>query len=143
MRIEEPPTATIALDAREALRLLTSTRREQAPVLHLEGATMVRLPQAAYDLLLEALSQMANGNAVTLVALNAELTTYQAAELLNVSRPTLIRLLDAGQIPFRWVGTHRRIRSADVLAYRRSTDPDRDAALAELTQQAQALGLGY
>jgi|JI10StandDraft_1071094.scaffolds.fasta_scaffold282186_2 excisionase family DNA binding protein len=142
MRIEEPPTAAAALDAREALRLLTSARPEQSPVLRLDDAT-IHLPQAAFDLLLEALSQMANGNAVTLVPLNAELTSHQAADLLNVSRPTLIRLLDAGEIPFRLVGTHRRIRSADLLAYQRRTDPERDAALAELTRQAQDLGLGY
>ena len=97
----------------------------------------------ALDLLVEVLGQLANGNAVTAVPVHAELTTHQAAEILNVSRPFLIGLLDAGEIPFRMVGTHRRIRFTDLMAYKQQDDAKRDKALAELTQQAQDLGLGY
>jgi excisionase family DNA binding protein len=74
---------------------------------------------------------------------NSEVTTQQAAELLNVSRPFLIGLLRAGLIPHHKVGSHRRVRVADVLAYKQSDDDSRRAALAALTVEGQALGMGY
>jgi len=101
------------------------------------------LPREAFDILLEVLGQMANGNAVTIVPVHAELTTHQAAEILNVSRPYLIGLLEAGKIPYRMVGTHRRIRFADLMAHKQQDDARRDEAVAELTRQAQDLDLGY
>jgi excisionase family DNA binding protein len=76
-------------------------------------------------------------------ALPVELTTQQAAEILNVSHLVLVGLLETGTIPFRVVGTHRRISTADLMAYRVQDDARRDEALAELTRQAQDLGLGY
>ncbi|MCB9786938.1 MAG: helix-turn-helix domain-containing protein [Deltaproteobacteria bacterium] len=103
----------------------------------------ISLPREALELFVEVLGQMANGNAVTVVPVHAELTTHQAAEILNVSRPFLIGLLDAGKMPFRMVGTHRRIRFTDLMAYKQQDDARRDEALAELTRQARDLGLGY
>jgi excisionase family DNA binding protein len=103
----------------------------------------VVLPSPAAALLADMLTQLANGNAVTLVPMHAELTTQEAADLLGVSRPYLIGLLESGAIPFRRVGNRRKVAVADLLAYRDDSDQRRRAALDELTQQAEDLGLDY
>lgn len=103
----------------------------------------MELPASAVRLLLDILEQMANGNAVTLTPLHAELTSNQAAELLRVSRPFLIKLLDEGEIPYRKVGRNRRILAKDILAYRQANFEKRSKVLDELTEQAQELNWGY
>jgi excisionase family DNA binding protein len=107
-----------------------------------EEATL-ELPASVLHLLTEMLSQMAQGNAVTLLPIHAELTTQEAANLLNVSRPHLVKLLETREIPFRKVGRHRRIRFEDLMEYKDRIDQKRMAVLDELTAQAQALNLGY
>lgn len=101
----------------------------------------VTIPAAAFRLLVTILAEMASGNAVRLIPHHAELTTQEAAELLNVSRPYLVRLLDEGRIPFHRVGTHRRVLFKDVVAYRAEHRRARGAALDELTRLDQELGL--
>jgi len=103
----------------------------------------VEVPAAALRLFIDVLTALANGDGVVVVPEHAELSTQQAAELLNVSRSFLVELLDTGKLPGRKVGTHRRVLLRDVLAYKRRDDDQRERVLTELAQMGQDLGLGY
>jgi excisionase family DNA binding protein len=147
---QELPTAETIREAKAALRQLADLaapgRGAQRVRVRADDAApeqAVTLPRQAFELFLEILGQMANGNAVTILPVHTELTTQQAADLLNVSRPFLVRLLEEGAIPFRRVGTHRRVLAADVLAYKRRDDAERRQALDELAAEAQRHGMGY
>jgi excisionase family DNA binding protein len=99
------------------------------------------IPAAAYQMLVDALTLMSQGNGVSLIPIQAELTTQEAADMLNVSRPFVIKLLETGEIPYRKVGTHRRIHLKDAIAYKQQIDTERSSALDELVKQSQELGL--
>jgi excisionase family DNA binding protein len=103
----------------------------------------IELPVGAVKLLMAILEDMASGRAVTIVPQNAELTTQQAADFLNVSRPFLVQLLEQRKLPFRLVGSHRRIRFEDVLGYKEKIDADRRKVLDQLAAEAQDLEMGY
>nr|WP_199197431.1 helix-turn-helix domain-containing protein [Chroococcidiopsis sp. CCALA 051] len=103
----------------------------------------VTIPTSALRLFVDILTQMAKGNAVSIVPIKKELTTSEAADILNVSRPYLVDLLESGKIPFRKVGTRRRILYQDLMTYKHQIDERRRQALAELAAQAQELNMGY
>lgn len=142
-----PPSPQDAAIARVSGQLLASYVQHNRPLtLRVSDANQdrpIELPTSAVALLLDILEAMAAGQSVTLLPEDAELTTVQAAEVLNVSRPFLVKLLEAGKIPHRKVGTHRRVRSEDVMAYKSAIDRQREAVLDQLVSEAQEQDMGY
>jgi excisionase family DNA binding protein len=138
------PSDAEALLARETGRIL-ARRRKPGPLrvrlLDNPKTEIVKLPAQAVQMLVRILDEMARGNAVTLIPVHAELTTQEAADLLNISRPSIIRLLDEGEVEFRKVGTHRRVRFEALMAYKRKADAARRSALADLAAYDQELGI--
>lgn len=138
------PTPEAARAAEVALRSLSGQVGATSLRVRKAGReTNVELPAEVLSVLVEVLGQIANGNGVRVVAVHAELTSQQAADILNVSRPHLVKVLESGAIPFHLVGTHRRVKLGDLLAYKARFEAEQDAALADLTAEAQKLGLGY
>lgn len=133
-----------------AQKQLAKIQNTSEPIVHVEltvtsgnQAESVRLPTETVGVLAQALAEMAQGSSVAVVPVVAELSTQQAADLLSVSRPHLIELLERGAIPYHKVGSHRRVQLRDVLQYKREIDERRLQTLAELTAQAQELNMGY
>lgn len=139
------PTVQEAELAAQSSRLLAACLKQgdTARLRLADDQQDITLPASAVRLLLELLAQMAQGNAVTLAPVQAELTSQQAADFLNVSRPYLVKLVEQGVLPFRKVGTHRRVLLRDLLAYQQRSIAERQQALDELAAEAQALNLGY
>lgn len=137
------PSARDSALAAEARRVLaTRAKRDLRVTIGARGATTVVVPAAAVQALVVVLTEFARGSAVTIVPVESELTTQQAADVLGVSRPFLVKELDAGTIPARMVGTHRRIRLEDLTRYRAAIDAKRQKALGKLAEQAQDLNMG-
>lgn len=105
-----------------------------------DGRT-IELPVPLLHLLQVAVHHLAHGQAITLVPTDQEMTTQQAADLLNLSRPYLIKMLERGDIPYTKTGTHRRVRLSDVMSYKNRRDAIRGEALTQLTQLSQDMGL--
>ena len=132
--------------AKETSRLLASRLKKGSPLqLRIVGSKAkpmtMTLPAPAVGLLARILEEMARGNAVTILPVQGEVTTQEAADLLNISRPSLIQLLNEGKIEYRRVGTHRRVRLDMLLKYKRRVDEARRAALDELAAYDQELGV--
>lgn len=140
------PSAAEALLAREVSRALEQRNAAEQTLSLLVTATenkmtTIELPKSAASLLIEILKQMAEGNAVSLLPVEPEITTQQAADLLCVSRPYLVGMIEKGELPARMVGNQRRLPLKDVLAYRQENQAKRKQALDELSAYDQELGL--
>jgi excisionase family DNA binding protein len=122
-------------------RLLESLIQQAAPakLVGPDGAE-VTVPAEIYSALVDVVETLSIGMAVTITPHNTLLTTQQAAEILDLSRPTLVRLLTDGEIPYENRGKHRRVRLADLIEYRDRTRVARRKSLTDMTQEAQAMG---
>lgn len=142
---DEKEIAAAVESSRQLAAFLTTKFETQRIELAYETQQreVVELPTLALRLLVEILSELALGNAVKVVPIHAELTTQEGADMLNVSRPHLVKLLDQGALPHTKTGRHRRIRLADLMTYKEQRDRASLAAVDELAAQAQELGMGY
>ena len=144
---QRPPTSQESTLARTSRQLLSRYAQENQPltlrVIDADQAEPIELPAGAVAMLMDILDAMAAGRGITLIPENAELTTVEAADILNVSRPFLIKLLEEGQIPFRKVGRHRRVRLEDVVNYKKAIDREREEVLDQLAADAQQHDMGY
>ena len=130
--------------AKETSRVLASHVETAEPLQFRIGPApeeTVRVPASAVRMLVRILEEMAKGNAITLILVHAELSTQEAADMLHISRPSLIHLLDEGKIDYRKVGTHRRVRYEALMKFKRQADTDRKAALAEFAAYDRELGI--
>lgn len=146
-KIVHMPTQTEVEQAKESSRTLSKYADVDRVQLSLRGSNgetddMV-LPGHVLQLLLDVLSEISKGNAISLIPYHQEVSTQEAANLLNVSRPYLVGLLEQGDIPFRKVGAHRRVRLEDVMNYKERIDRQRSQTLDELAALSQQEGMGY
>lgn len=121
------------------LERILSVKDFQAKLVGANGEK-INIPEPIYQVLLQVVHAMASGKAISIIPQQQELTTQQAAEYLNVSRPYLIKLLEQGEIPHIKVGSHRRVRFDDLMNYKQQRDVKRDQLLTELTQMSQEAG---
>ena len=144
---QRPPTSQESTLARTSRQLLSRYAQENQPltlrVIDADQAEPIELPAGAVAMLMDILDAMAAGRGITLIPENAELTTVEAADILNVSRPFLIKLLEEGQIPYRKVGRHRRVRLEDIVNYKKAIDREREEVLDQLAADAQQHDMGY
>ena len=142
-----PDESQVAQESSRRLARLLATKPRKPLRVRIapddEPEETISIPVSAFRLLNDILTEMAKGNAITLIPVHAELTTQQAADILNVSRPFLVEQLEKGAIPYRKVGSHRRILFKDLMVYKETMQGNRLKALEELTAQAQELNMGY
>ena len=143
------PTAEEVALARESGRALSAylqmrSETQQIEIFDDKGAAHpVRVPMSALRLLVDVLTEIGEGNAVSIIPVHAELTTQEAADLLNVSRPHLVKLLEDGVLPFHKTGKHRRVLFADLMRYRAEREEASHAAMDAPARQAQDVRMGY
>ncbi|MDE2155310.1 MAG: helix-turn-helix domain-containing protein [Xanthomonadaceae bacterium] len=143
--VNPPATPQESELARTSSRLLAACigHGPTARLRMIDGEQEIEVPVAALRMLVDILANMAEGNAMSLVPIHAELTTQQAADFLNVSRPYLVGLIDRGELTHHKVGTHRRIYFRDLMAYREQRLTQSHAALDAMAGEAQKLNLDY
>ncbi|MDR3522702.1 MAG: helix-turn-helix domain-containing protein [Acetobacteraceae bacterium] len=141
------PDEAIRRDAEHASRILARLAgqdRVRVEAASDDGAPLTFvLPSSAIRLLTDVMALLAQGQAVTVFPQEADLTTQEAADMLNVSRPHLVKLIEQGAIACHKVGTHRRVRLEDLMRYRAEADARQRQAAAELAAEGQRLGMGY
>lgn len=146
INLPDPDEVRVAIESQRELAAYLATGFETQRIQIVDSddqAHPIRLPSSALRLLLDILAELADGNAVKVVPVHAELTTQEAADLLNVSRPHLVKLLESGALEFHKTGKHRRIRFDTLMRYKADREAQSEAAMTALAKQAQALGLGY
>lgn len=140
-----PPSNEDRQIAAESSRLLAAIigSGKEAKLRVVDGEQDIMVPVSAMRMLVDILAHMAEGEAMTLIPQHAELTTQQAADFLNVSRPFFVKLLEEGKLPFHKVGSHRRVYFRDLVEYKEQSMDERRKVLDELAKQAQELKMGY
>ena len=143
MSVVEREPITASESERPALRKLEGALNQENRVPRLIGpdGEEIELPLSVFQVLRQIIYHMMRGRAISVVPINKELTTQEAADILNVSRPYFVKLLEEGKISFSEVGTHRRVRLSELLEYKRVRDEKRRKGLAALTQLSQDEGL--
>lgn len=141
--VQNPTKKDMGVAKKSSMALDSLSFKKTSPAyLSIEGEK-VELPQSAVKLLFEILNQIAEGNALTLVPKHASLSTQEGADLLNVSRPFFIKLLETGEMPFQKIGNRRRIFADDVIKYKEKSLKARRKILQHLVDEAQDLDMGY
>ena len=141
-----PSAEDVRLARKSSSKLSRFTGDSESVTVAVQGdetAEEVTIPRMAFRMLRAILNEIAEGHSIVLNPVDRLVSTQKAAEVLNVSRPHVVKLLESGRIPFSKVGTHRRVRLADVLEYKARMDTKADRAFEELVADAQELGLGY
>lgn len=141
------PTEQDMEQAKESSRTLSKYASADRVRLNIKGSNKesdeLVLPGHVVQLLLDILSEMGQGNAISILPIHAELSTQEASNIMNVSRPYLVKLLEEGNIPFHKVGSHRRVLAKDLIDFKKSIDEKRNEALDELASMSQELDMGY
>lgn len=135
------PSGLSASDRGALNRIQILLHEEKHPYLVSKSGDKIQIPDAVYNLLVKLVSQMRAGEPVVLMPENREITTQAAANLLGVSRPFFVQLLEEGGMPFHYVGTHRRVKLKDVIEYATKRNAERTKALDELTEEIEGAGL--
>ena len=141
----QPPSPEERKQAAESSRQLAAIigKGDGAKILVIDGKEEITLPIAALSMLRDILAYMAEGESIALVPQDAVLTTQQAADFLNVSRPYFVKLLDNDKLPYRMVGTHRRVLFSDLMDYKKQSMIDRRNAVDALTAEAEELEMEF
>lgn len=125
----------------ELSRRLAGGNQQARYFLSDSDGNRLEIPPSAFRVLVRAVRDFSLGRSVAIIHYEHELTTQQAADILNVSRPHLIKLVEEGKIPYHMVGTHRRIYMGDLLRFKQARDHERRDALQEMRRVSESLGL--
>lgn len=137
------PTEPEVAQAKRSFKLLSEDESSSHYIMGSETGVKVPVPESVFNLFVTVLEELSKGSAIQLVPINAEVTTIEAAEIIGVSRPFLVKLLNEGKIPYRMVGRHRRILFKDLMEYDERSKQSLLKVLAEMTAEDDAAGLTF